>query len=68
MYITYKKNLTLGVLQCLNKTSPSLEQETSIIEANYVKASYPNAFINSIINYFSQSKEDFLISSTLFEK
>ena len=33
-----------------------------------LKASYPNGFINSVINNFHQRKEDFLIQSTLFEE
>ena len=40
----------------------------SIIKVKYLKAGYLDIFINSVINSFHQTKEDFLIPPTLFEK
>ena len=64
----YKNNVIIGNLHCAIKISSSLEQEISIIKAQYLKASYYNAFINSIIRNFQRGKEDFLILPTLFEE
>ena len=57
----YKKNVIVGDLHRANKISSDLEKEISIIKAKYLKACYPNGFIDSIINDFHQTKEDFLI-------
>ena len=37
-------------------------------KAKYLKVGYPNAFIDSIINDFHQTKVDFLIQPSLFEE
>ena len=47
------------------------QQETfiiSVIKAKYLKAGYLDGFIDSIINDFHQTKEDFLIPPSLFEE
>ena len=64
----YKKNVIVGDLHRANKISSDLEKEISIIKAKYLKAGYPNEFIDSIINDFHQTKEDFLIPPSLFEE
>ena len=64
----YKKNVIAGDLHRANKISSNLEKEISIIKAKYLKAGYPNGFIDSIINDFHQTKEDFLIPPSLFEE
>ena len=51
-----------------NKITSNLKKKISIIKAKYLKASYPNWFIDSIINDFRQPKEDFLIPPSLFEQ
>ena len=48
----YKKNVIVGDLHRANKISSDLEKEISIIKAKYLKAGYPNGFIDSIINDF----------------
>ena len=63
-----KKNVILGNFHCANKISSDLEEEIFIIKANYLKASYPNGLIDSVINYFHQTKEDFLIPPSLKEQ
>ena len=40
----------------------------SIIKVKYLNSGYLDRFINSVINSFHQTKEDFLIPPTLFEK
>lgn len=47
--------------------SCDLEKKTSIIKAKYLKACYPDAFLNSVINNFDL-EEDFLIPPTLSEE
>ena len=64
----YKKNVIVGYLHRANKISSDLEKEIFIIKAKYLKAGYPNGFIDSIINDFHQTKEDFLIPPSLFEE
>ena len=64
----YKKNVIVGDLHRANKISSDLEKEISRIKAKYLKAGYPNGFIDSIINDFHQAKEDFLIPPSLFEE
>ena len=64
----YKKNVIVGDFHCANKISSELEKEISIIKAKYLKAGYPNGFIDSIINDFHQTKEDFLIPPSLFDE
>ena len=59
-----KKNVIVGDLQI----SSGLEGEIFIIKAKYLKVGYPNVFIDFVINNFHQTKEDFLISLTLFEE
>ena len=56
-----KKNVIVGDLHRANKISSDLEKEISKIKSKYLKAGYPNGFIDSIINYFHQAKKDFLI-------
>ena len=63
----YKKNFIVGELHRANKISFDLEKEISIIKTKYLKAGYPNGFIDSIINDFHQTK-DFLIPPSLFEE
>ena len=50
----------VGDLHRANKISSDLEKEISIIKAKYLKAGYPNGFIDSIINDFHQTKKIFL--------
>ena len=64
----YKKNVIVGDLHRANKISSNLEKEIFIIKAKYLKCGYPNEFIDSIINHFYQTKEDFLIPPSLFEE
>ena len=64
----YKKNVIVGDLHRANKISSDLEKEISIIKAKYLKACYPNGFIDSIINDFHQTKEDFLIPPSSIEE
>ena len=64
----YEKTDIVGDLHRANKISSNLEQEIFVIKAKYLKAGYPHAFINDVINNFHQVKEDFLIPSTLFEE
>ena len=64
----YKKNAIVGELHCTNKISSDLQKEISIIKAKYLKADYQKGFIDSIINDFHQTKEDFLIPPSLFEE
>ena len=45
-----------------------MEISISIITAKYLKAGYPDGFIDFIINDFHQTKEDFLIPPSLFEE
>ena len=66
--INYKENATVGVPYCANKIGSVLEKEISIIKARYIKGGYPNGFIDSIINYFHQTKKYFLTQSLLFEE
>ena len=51
-----------------NKITSNLKKKISIIKAKYLKATYPNGIIDSIINDFHQTKEDFLIPPSLFEQ
>ena len=64
----YNKNVIVGDLHRANKISSDLEKHISIIKAKYLKAGYPNGFIDSIINDFHQNKEDFLITQSLLEE
>ena len=64
----YKKNVIVGDLHRANKISSNLEKEIFIIKAKYLKSGYPNEFIDSIINHFYQTTEDFLIPPSLFEE
>ena len=49
--------------------SCDLEKKTSIIKAKYLKACYPEAFLNSVINNFDlDTEEDFLIPPILSEE
>ena len=64
----YKNNVIVVDLHHANKISSNLEKEISIIKAKYLKAGYPSGFIDSIINDFHQTKEDFLIPRSLFEE
>ena len=64
----YKKIVIVGDLHRANKINSDLEKEVSIIKAKYLKAGYLNGFIDSIINDFHQTKEDFLIPPSLFEE
>ena len=66
--INYKENATVGVPYCANKIGSVLEKEISTIKARYIKGGYPNGFIDSIINYFHQTKKYFLTQSLLFEE
>ena len=63
----YKNNVIVVDLHHANKISSDLEKEISIIKAKYSKAGYPSGFIDSIINDFHQTKENFLIFSSLFQ-
>ena len=63
----YKNNDIVGDPHQANKSSSDLEKEISIIKTKYLKASYPNGFIDSVINEFHQTREDFLIPP-LFEQ
>ena len=63
----YKKYVIVGDLHHANKISSDLEKEVSIIKAKYLKAGYLNGIIDSIINDFHETKEDFLIPPSLFE-
>ena len=56
----YKKKVIVGDLRHANKISFALGKKISMTKAKYLKANYPNAFINSVINYFDQTKEDFI--------
>ena len=47
--------------------SCDLEKKTSIIKAKCLKACYPDAFLNSVINNFDL-EEDFLIPPILSEE
>ena len=47
--------------------SCDLEKKTSIIKAKYLKACYPDAFLNSVINNFDL-EEDFVIPPILAEE
>lgn len=47
--------------------SCDLEKKTSIIKAKYLKACYPDAFLNSVINNLDL-EEDFLIPPILSEE
>ena len=38
------------------------------MKAKYLKVGYPNGFIDSIVNDFHQTKEDFPIPPSLFEE
>ena len=51
----------MGDLHYANKISSDLEEEISIIKSKYLKAGYPNEFVDSIINHFHETKEDFQI-------
>ena len=64
----YKKNVIARDLHSANKINSDLEEEISIIKAKYLKAVYPNEFIDSLISNFHQTKEDFLIPVSLFEE
>ena len=64
----YKKNVIVGDFHLANKISSNLEKEISIIKAEYLKASHPNGFIDSIVNNFHQTKGDFLTTPSLFEE
>lgn len=64
----YKKNATVGDHYCANKIGSDLEREIFTIKAKYIKAGYPNGFIDSIINYFHQTKRYSLTQSSLFEE
>ena len=66
--INYKKNATVGDHYCANKIGSDLEREIFTIKAKYIKAGYPNGFIDSIINYFHQTKRYSLTQSSLFEE
>ena len=50
-----------------NKIISDSEKEISIIKAKYLKGGYPTGLIDSIINDFHQTKEDFLIPPSLSE-
>ena len=58
----------VGDLHNANKISSDLGEEISIIKAKYLKCGHPNGFIDSAINNFHQTKEDFIIAPTLFEE
>ena len=58
----------MGDLHYANKISSDLEEEISIIKSKYLKASYPNEFVDSIINHFHQTQEDFQIPPSLFQE
>ena len=66
--INYKKNATVEDHYCANKIGSDLEREIFTIKAKYIKAGYPNGFIDSIINYFHQTKRYSLTQSSLFEE
>ena len=66
--INYKKNATVGDHYCANKIGSDLEREIFTIKAKYIKAGYPNGFIDSIINYFQKTKKYSLTQSSLFEE
>ena len=63
----YKKNVIVGDLHRANKIISDSEKEISIIKAKYLKGGYPTGLIDSIINDFHQTKEDFLIPPSLSE-
>ena len=48
----YKKNVKVRDLHRGNKISSDLQKETSIVKAKYLKADYPDGFIDFIINDF----------------
>ena len=48
----YKKNVKVRDLHRGNKISSELQKEISIVKAKYLKAGYPNGFIDFIINDF----------------
>ena len=53
--------MLVGDLRNANKISSDVGEEISIIKAKYLKCGYPNGFIDSVINNFHQTKEDFMI-------
>ena len=61
----YKNNAIVRDPHQANKSSSNFEKEISIIKTKYLKASYPNGFIDFIINEFHQTREDFLIPPLL---
>ena len=65
---SYKKNVIVVDLHRANKTSSSLGQKIPVNKVKYLKVGYPNAFINSVIDYFYRTKGNFFIPSTLFEE
>ena len=44
-----------------NKVTSNFEQEILIIKAKYIKADYPDIFINLIISNFIKTKKAFLL-------
>ena len=66
--INYKKNATVEDSYCSNKIVSVLEKDISTIKEKYIEAGYPNRFMDSIINYFHQTKKYFLIQWSLFEE
>ena len=59
--INYKNNATVEDSYCSNKIGSVLEKDISTIKEKYIEAGYPNRFIDSIRNYFHQTKKYFLI-------
>lgn len=57
---SYKK-LILKDIYRANKVTSNFEQEILIIKAKYIKADYPNIFINLIISNFIKTKKTFLL-------
>ena len=57
-----KKNVIVGHLHRANKISSALEKEVSIIKAKYLKAGYPNGFIDSILKLNSSDQRRFFHS------
>ena len=54
---SYEKNVIVGDFHRANKISSDLENKISIINAKYLKAGYPNGFIDSINHYLKSRKK-----------
>ena len=65
---SYEKNVIVVDLYRANKPSSDLGQEIPVNKVKYLKVSYLNAFINSVIDDFYRAKGNFFIPSTLFEE